>query len=132
MKVICRQRCPSKEQNVILGYDERNAVGFELTVGLEYTVLGINFHSVSPINKGVIFLLRDDIGRCAFVPMCLLDISNAHPSKFWIAEKSNESNLLLWPEEFFSEYFHDDLSDGVPAVVETFERVCQLLDNELA
>lgn len=129
MKIICRQRYPTDEQNIVLGYDKGCTVGYELTVNQQYTVLGINFQNTT-LNRGVIFLLRDDFGRCAFVPICLLDVASPALSKLWIARKFNESDLCLWPEEFFSEYFHDDLTDGVPAAVAIFERVCQALVEE--
>jgi len=130
MKVICRQKYPSEKQNLALGYDEGCTVGYELTLNQEYTVLGVNFQSASLLNKGVTLLLRDDIGRCTFVPICLLEVSSSAPSRFWIARKINESDLCFWPEEFFSEYFHDDLSEGITAVVEVFERVYQILNRE--
>lgn len=130
MKVICRQNYPSEKQNIALGYDKGCTVGYELTVNQEYTVLGVNFQSTSLLNKGVILLLRDDIGRCGFVPMCLLEVSSPSPSRFWMARKNDEYDLCFWPEEFFLEYFHDDLSEGVTAAVETFERVYQVLNKE--
>lgn len=130
MRVICRKRRPSEEQNVALGYNKTNTTDYELTIGTEYTVLGLSFHATTHLNQGVVFLLRDDIGRCAFVPICLLDISNAVPSRYWRAQKKGGFDLCLWPEEFFTDYFHDDLSNSVTKVVEVFNRVCQQLNLE--
>ncbi len=130
MKVICRKKYLSEEQNTILGYTKDNRTSFELTVGEEYTVLGISFQTMSPLNKGTILLLRDDIGRCAFIPVCLVDVSNAIPSIYWRAKKKDDFSLSFWPEEFFAEYFHDDLSDGIPEIKEVFDRVCQTMERE--
>ena len=131
MKVVCKQRCSVERQNISLDL-ERDRSEYELTVGRLYTVLGISFQSVSPFNRGTAFLLRDDIGRCAFVPICMLEISNATSSKYWAVRAINEFDCCLWPEEFFPEYFHDDLSDGVPEVVAVFDGVCRRLDLEEA
>jgi hypothetical protein len=130
MKVICLQSTPTESQTLALGFDEGHRISFELTPGREYVALGLSFQEASKWNKGVIVLLRDDIGRCAFVPICLLKISDAAVSSLWRAKKTEEANLCLWPEEFFAEFFHDDLSDGVPAVQDVFRRVCELIANE--
>lgn len=131
MKVICRQKSLSDEQKTALGFSMSQAgVGYELTVGQEYTVLGISLQSQSIWNKGAIALLRDDIGRCASAPMCLLEISDKRLSKYWFASKKGEFDISLWPKEFDDEYFLDDLSDGKKNVVQMFDRVCSLLDEE--
>lgn len=131
MKVICRQKSLSGEQRTALGFSLNQAgVGYELTVGQEYTVLGISFQSQSVWNKGAIALLRDDIGRCASVPMCLLEVSDARLSRYWLASKKGEFDISLWPKEFEEEYFLDDLSDGESSVVQIFDQVSRLLDEE--
>lgn len=130
MKVICRSKYLSKEQNIKLGYCEDNATGYELSIGQEYIVLGINVQSTGCINNGVTLLLRDDIGRCAFVPICLVEISDAVPSALWRSRKSGEHGLCLWPEEFFQDYFFDDLSNGVREAVMTFDLLIKELNEE--
>jgi hypothetical protein len=132
MKVICQQNVLSSEQKAKLGYADKAAIRFELAIGSEYPVLGINFQSTAVLNHGVVVLLRDDIGRCAFVPICLLRISDPRVSKAWIAKKTNDFDVCLWPREFFAEYFHDDLSEGDKDTVQVFERVCRELDREFS
>lgn len=130
MKVICKSRVLSKAENIALGYSANCATGYELTVGKEYLVLGMNFQAASLINKGVILLLKDDIGRCAFVPLFLLELSDSNLSHLWVARTFNESDFCLWPKEFFTNYFFDDLSDGDPSAMATFKRVCEELHEE--
>jgi len=130
MKAILRNNNLTESQNVTLGYPAEHECCFELTIGQEYTVLGINCLSTSRINKGTAFLLRDDIGRCSFVPICLLEVSNPSPSKFWVARIDNEFDFCLWPKEFCIEYFLDDLTNGIPEVVAAFDQVCRELDAE--
>jgi hypothetical protein len=43
-----------------------------------------------------------------------------------------ETTFFLWPEEFYMDYFHDQLSDGVPEYVEAFKRAVARLENEFA
>ena len=121
---------PTETQALALGFDKGQRINFELTPGREYAVLGLNFRGSSGWNKGVVVLLRDDVGRCAFVPICLLKISNAIVPSLWRAKITEETNLCLWPEEFFADFFHDDLSDGVPAVQDVFRRVCEAIEDE--
>jgi hypothetical protein len=130
MKVVCTSRHPTKEQNIVLGYPNGESVGYEISVGKEYVVLGISFQLSSPMNKGVTFLLRDNFDRCAFVPACLLDITDPRPSLFWVATRHDDFDLSLWPREFHGEYFHDLLSDGEPAETKMFRVVCQALELE--
>jgi hypothetical protein len=45
-------------------------------------------------------------------------------------KKFEETDILLWPEEFYQESFHDDLSEGDFNTVEIFEEVVKKLENE--
>lgn len=130
MKVICERDSLSLEEKVLLGYNKELEIRYPLTVGMEYTVLGINFQSDILFNKGTVILLRDDIGGCAFVPLCLLGITEPGISKYWLVEKKGAHDLLMWPKEFYLDYFHDDLSDGVASVRQLFDTICQVLDAE--
>lgn len=130
MKVICTRRYPTKEQNLILGNNENNETPYALTIGQEYVVLGVSFQLVTRINKGVIFMLRDDFSRCAFVPACLLEVSDPRLSQYWRAQKIRDFDMFLAPEEFFIEYLIDDLSEGVAESKRIFDHVCTLLERE--
>lgn len=64
------------------------------------------------------------------VPLCIFEIVDNRPSQYWKIQKRSEYEISLWPEEFYQEYFHDDLSDGVPEVVEIYKRVVERLEKE--
>ena len=36
----------------------------------------------------------------------------------------------MLPESFYSDFYHDDLSEGVPDVVEGFKAVCKAIESE--
>lgn len=130
MKIRCLKSHPTGDENVAFGYECANCVGFELTVDKEYVVLGISFLSASTLNKGATFLLKDDYGRCAFVPIFLLEISDSIPSKYWRVKKGIDGDILIWPEEFFSDYFFDDLSDGGSCAIKIFRNICAEMEAE--
>lgn len=130
MKVICKQNSCTENQNIKYGYKADSSYRFNLTIGKEYTVLGINSLSTSRINTGCTFLLRDDIDMCAFVPICLLEISNPSPSKFWVASIENEFDFSLGPPEFDIDCLIDRASDYVPEAVAIFDKICRILEEE--
>jgi hypothetical protein len=60
----------------------------------------------------------------------LFEILDPRPSAFWRVKKQNDVDLTLWPEEFYRKFFHDDLSEGIPEIVETFNQVVGRLRHE--
>lgn len=36
----------------------------------------------------------------------------------------------MLPESFYSDFYHDDLSEGIPEVVEDFTAVCKMIEAE--
>ena len=50
-----------------------------------------------------------------------------------LTEESDDGSLLLWPASFFDrEFYHQDLLEQVPSVVEDFRRVRRRLEVESA
>ena len=117
-------------QKMDFGYNSSASIFYQLTAGKEYPVLGISLLTSAPINRGVNLMVEDDIGRCAFAPMCLFDIVSPSVSRIWKAEKTEALDLLLWPNEFLAEFFHDDLSDGEPQALSIFRSVCDQIAAE--
>jgi hypothetical protein len=74
--------------------------------------------------------IKDDADDCVSAPLCLFEIIDSRPSKFWVAKKVNNFELLLWPKEFYKDFFHDHLSDGEHSVVQIFRRVVDQLESE--
>lgn len=125
MIVNCVYDSVPVEMKGAVGYDFFCHSKFQLSIGSNYLVLGVSFGSY-----GVLLQIVDDYGKCIFVPICIFDVIDPRPSKYWKFKKTSDSDLLLWPSEFFVDYFHDDLSDGDGRVISIFKRVVNDIENE--
>ena len=56
--------------------------------------------------------------------------THAQTSRYWVAQARENGAFLLWPEEFFIEYFHDDLSEGIGETVVIFKAVVNRMSAE--
>jgi hypothetical protein len=83
-----------------------------------------------PQGGGAHYQVLNDFGDIRSVPACLFVIEDARCSKHWVARADDDGAMLLWPEEFFTKYFHDDLSEGVPATKTMFEIVVKKMKAE--
>ncbi|MEM7086259.1 MAG: hypothetical protein AAF489_08765 [Bacteroidota bacterium] len=90
----------------------------------EYLVYGLTFTPNS--NYAQIYHNNNLIS----VPMSLFEIIDDRVSKYWVIKQNEEGTIFLWPEEFFKEYFHDDLSEGVSEIVRTFKNVQEKMNLE--
>jgi hypothetical protein len=103
---------------------------FHLSVGRQYVVFGIQFANASALHgTGTWLHLLSDHGHLSWAPISLFEIVDARVSKHWRI-RVDEYGVRLWPESFFRDFYHDDLSEDVPAVVEDFEKVRALLEAE--
>lgn len=133
MTVTCKARSLPIESRKQLGIDETFAAEYMLTVGKEYLVLGLSINAGSVIfGTSAVLQVIDDAGRLEMVPAPLFDIKNGRPSQFWRARQLKDLGLALWPEEFYRDYFHDDLSDGVPEAKEVLAAVIRRFEEEVA
>ena len=131
MKVRCIARRPTPEQVADLGFSPRFDRDFHVTIGNEYLVLALEFVDKSEFyGAGVVLEMRDDFGRWAMFPLLLFEVVDPRPSRYWIAQKTKDNSLTLGPPSFFRRYYHDDLTDGVPEVVDDFRQVAALLEAE--
>lgn len=128
MKVICKAISLTDKQRRVLQLPEWENPTYEFTIGKEYVVLGLTARSER--YNGAVIQVNDDAGRCVFVPFCIFNVTDERSSSLWKAKQLNEFSLALWPEEFYQEYFHDDLSNGVPEVMEIYKQVVKRLENE--
>jgi hypothetical protein len=104
---------------------------YQVMPGKEYVVLGVSFFIGSTVyGNGPLFQICDDAGRCVSMPTALFDLVDPRPSRFWVAKRIGEADFVLWPEEFYREYFHDDLSERDAKTVATFNEVVGRLDAE--
>lgn len=127
MRVQCTAEEPTLDQakRLAIGkhyFPEKQV--FHITTGKEYIVYGLS------IMDGVPWVeIITDYGNLASVPLLLFQVLDHRVSKYWeMREKDNY--LLFWPSSFFQAYFHDDLSERVPHVVEDFKKAQALIDAE--
>ncbi len=132
MKVKCRFGYPTPEQIEKLGPDFYKNQRFGVTIGKEYIVLALQFQIRDPgFGTGVAIQFVNDSGNIGFAPMFLFEIVDGRASNYWEARFWEDGSLTFWPPSFYREYYHDDLSEGVPEVVEDFKRVRALLESEI-
>ena len=94
-----------------------------------YLVLAVSF--IANLGAGeAIFQILNKHGGISHVPVSCFDIVDGRSSAYWAARLDADGSLLLWPKEFFAEYFHDDLSDGAITAREKFDGVVNLLQEE--
>jgi hypothetical protein len=106
-----------------------NGSQYALTANATYLVLGI---SVVMENKSgaVLYQVLNDVDGISHAPASIFELEDGKCSAYWVARHDPDGSLLLWPEEFFVKYFHDDLSDGRKAAVDSFNAVVARLKKE--
>jgi hypothetical protein len=127
MKVICRAVDLTDAQKAAMEMVGSKESFFLLTVGATYTVLGI-LCGAGVLGGVVLHVPGEDYIIPA--PLCLFDIVDPRPSRYWVPKKMTEFKMALWPEEFYQPYFHDILSDFDPACFEIYRRVRAQMESE--
>lgn len=127
MRVRCIAERPSPEQRVILGAGfQHERLVFGVTLGMEYLVFGIR------ILKGLAFVdIAQELEQLYPVPLFLFEITDPSVPSLWQIRQQDDGSLFLWPPSFFERaYYHEDLLEQVPSVVEDFRRVRHRLEAE--
>jgi hypothetical protein len=133
VKVKCIADYPSDEDIQRLGKSFYRKQSFHVTIGREYIVFGMEFYEDSIVRgTGVWISFVSDYASLTSAPLCMFEIIDARASRFWECRQLAERIVVLWPDAFFTEYFHDDLGEGVDAAVEEFKRVRSLIEGEFA
>lgn len=132
MKVVCIRNVIDDPFALRIGLEEGAPRNYRsVTPGTEYVVLGLIYKpSLSSYAGKPVVEVRNDAGGLSSLPLFLFDITDHSASKYWKVRFNEDGCLALLPESFYSEYFHDDLSEGVPEVRKNFDEVCQCLENE--
>ncbi|WP_261422430.1 hypothetical protein [Serratia quinivorans] len=126
MKVKCIATSLTAEQKQNMGLDEHENPHYPFIIGTVYTVLGIH----TQIGRYAGTILKIPMRYAVPAPACLFEVVDDRPSTYWKIKSLSEYELALWPEELYQEYFQDDLTDGVPEVVEIYRRVVEKLEKE--
>lgn len=128
MKVTCIAVKLNSDQKQVMGLKDHEEPDYPFVVGETYTVLGI--HTQTGYYAGTMLHMPSPSGYVIPTPLCLFDVIDDRPSSYWRIRKYDDCHLTLWPEEFYQEYFHDYLSDGVPELIEIYNRVVEQLEKE--
>jgi len=103
---------------------------FHISKDKEYLVLGISFLFDPSVGRCSMVEIVNEYGHLSSVPLFLFEIINPSVSKYWKIKIFNEFTIAFWPEPFYREYFHDDLSENIEEVVNDFKKVKHLLEKE--
>ncbi|EPS8495175.1 hypothetical protein ACVH8U_004141 [Yersinia enterocolitica] len=128
MKVTCTATRLSSHHKQVMGLEADEEPNYPFVVGETYTVLGI--HTQAGYYAGTMLHMPSPGGYIIPTPLCLFEVIDDRPSRYWRIQKYDDYHITLWPEEFYQEYFHDDLSDGVPEVIEIYNSVVKRLEKE--
>lgn len=102
-----------------------------ISQGKEYFVLGITYAPDSSCYAGFPAVeVQNDSGGISVVPIFMFDVLDASASKHWHIKFKN-GVLTMLPESFYSDYYHDDLSEGVQETLEDFKAVCRKIESDL-
>jgi len=94
-----------------------------LNLGEKFTVYAIT------IMEDVTYLQIYLNNNLISVPSDLFEIIDSKVSKYWKFKKEDDS-ISFWPEEFYDDYFHDDLLEEIPERVKQFADIKKRIDNE--
>jgi len=129
MVIKCISIRPNSSQKELLPNAYKNA-DFHITENKEYLVLGIRFMLDSSLGRCCIAEISSDYSHLTSVPLFLFEIIDPSVSKYWKIKVFDEFTIALWPEVFYKEYFHDDLSENVKENVDEFKSVKLLIEEE--
>jgi hypothetical protein len=133
MRVRCVNRELTDEQRALLKAPSRFRPNHRLTVGKEYLVLGVVSIIDSPQygNTALFEIVDDDRGFVLF-PAVFFEVTDSRCSSFWRSAVQQGGTVTFRPEEFYREFFHDDLSEGDPVVRQVFQAVVAKLEAEFS
>lgn len=126
MKAKCIATSLTTEQKQNMGLNEYEDPQYPFVIGEIYTVLGVH----TQIGRYAGTILKIPMRYAVPAPVCLFVIVDERPSLYWRIKQLSQYEISLWPEEFYQEYFQDDLTDGVPEVVEIYKGVVERLEKE--
>ena len=132
MIVKCKAKKPTEEEIATLAIDFGGSQNpYAVTVGKSYLVLGLVFPRVpSLLGIGGAITYTENEWYIMQAPLVMFDIVDPRVSAKWIMGRSQMGDLCFWPPSFFTEYYHDKLSDGDPKLVEDFRRIYAELQEE--
>ncbi|SRR5579884_2198927 len=133
MKIRCISRELTEQQRDLFKAPSRFRPNPRISVGKEYLVLGIVYIMESPqYGNTALFEILDDDDHLILYPAVLFEVTDGRCSRFWRAAIHKDGAVTLRPEEFYRQYFHDDLSEGDPDTRNVFRAVLGRLAGEFS
>lgn len=90
----------------------------------EFLVYGLS------IEKGINYVDIYDGNHLIGVPINLFKVIDNRISKYWEIKVYDDETITLWPKEFYTKYFHDNLSEGDPETVKAFKEAKEKMNLE--
>jgi hypothetical protein len=119
MLLRCTATLPTLPQSVRLGrYFKAGAQEFPVEIGREYMAFGLRLWG-----SGAWADIEVDAGYLVSVPLCLFEVVDGKVSEMWKIRMHDDGDIDLLPEAFHSQYFHDDLIEGVASARMSFNEV---------
>lgn len=106
----------------ILGKHPSAKNHFHITVGKEYTVFGLTFE-FNEFGNGCFVQIISDYNHLLHVPIALFEIIDSRISKYWEIRQFKQGGITMWPPSMYKEFYHDDLSEDVPEIIDDFKKV---------
>jgi len=101
-----------------------------ISPGKEYLVLGLVYSPASSSYAGYpVVEIKNDSGGLSTVPIFMFEITESSPSKSWVISIENRV-LKMLPKSFYGDFYHDDLSEGVPETVDDFNIIVKRIESE--
>lgn len=131
MRVRCLSNFLKEEQRAKIGLPPGSSVEHAITPGTEYVVLGMSVKPQGSRNGSGLFVeIANDWGQCRGISICLFEIVDSRCSRYWLTRSHEDGTVLLWPEEFYRDYFLDDLIEGEPDARAAFEALLSRMNEE--
>ena len=123
MRVKCKTIYPDDKQLEELGEGFYRNQAFYVTPGGEYTVYDIIFTTgqAGSHGTGTWIEMVSDYGHLRNAPLLLFEIVDGRVSRYWERRTWPHGEVTFRPASLYREYYHDDLSEGVPEVVADFQ-----------
>jgi hypothetical protein len=100
---------------------------FHLDIGETYLVVAIYINK----KNGIIIDCINKYGQIGYYPIDFFEITDSRVSKYWVMKIKENGDITFYPKEYYeNEFFHDDLSEDIPEVVEQFHDLVKRFKEE--
>jgi hypothetical protein len=129
--VKCKAEALSTEQLEAIGLPPETHQEYHITEGKEYLAMGLETHVGSSV-FGTCTAIRHetDYGHIVASPAMLFEIIDPRVSQHWRAKLRPDGTITLWPESFYEDFYFEDFSEGVKAIMDDYRQVHALLVQE--